>query len=231
MKKIKENILKILSFLLTIFYKVIFNKNEIILKKSLNLKLKIKGKTNKIKIDGICLNSLFEIKGDNNKIIIEDGNINNLKIEIKGNDNIIYIKQHRGINNSIFIVLDNKNKIIADENLGIGGARVVLAGEQKEIKIGKMVMISDNVEIWASDTHSIIDLKTNKRINSDGNIEIQDNVWIGTGAMLLKNIIISKNSVVAAKSVVTKNVPANSITAGNPSKVVNESIYWEIPRI
>jgi len=51
-------------------------------------------------------------------------------------------------------------------------------------------------------------------------IIINNNVWIGMGSLVLKGVEIGDNSIVAAHSVVTKNVPANSIVAGNPAKIV-----------
>ena len=51
-------------------------------------------------------------------------------------------------------------------------------------------------------------------------IIINNNVWIGMRSLILKGVEIGDNSIVAAHSVVTKNVPANSIVAGNPAKIV-----------
>lgn len=54
-------------------------------------------------------------------------------------------------------------------------------------------------------------------------LEIQDNVWIGARATILHNVnIIGENSIIAASAVVTKNVPANVIVAGNPATIIKE---------
>ncbi len=53
-------------------------------------------------------------------------------------------------------------------------------------------------------------------------IVVEDNVWIGTGAFILKGVRIGTGSVVAAGSVVTKDVPPNVIVAGNPARVVKQ---------
>jgi hypothetical protein len=50
----------------------------------------------------------------------------------------------------------------------------------------------------------------------------RSNVWLGDHATVLKGVTIGANSVVAARSVVTKDVPANVIVAGNPARVVRE---------
>lgn len=51
-------------------------------------------------------------------------------------------------------------------------------------------------------------------------IVIEDNVWLGGGAILLPGIRIGRNAVVGAGSVISRDVPANTIVAGNPTKVI-----------
>lgn len=67
----------------------------------------------------------------------------------------------------------------------------------KSIKIGKNVIISEDVLIRDSDTHYIIEMK--KKNNNTKNIVIEDNVWIGANSVILKGVHIGKNSVVAAR--------------------------------
>lgn len=55
-------------------------------------------------------------------------------------------------------------------------------------------------------------------------IIIGENCWIGANVRICKGVTIGDNSIVAAGSVVTKDVPANCIAAGNPAKVVKENI-------
>ena len=56
-----------------------------------------------------------------------------------------------------------------------------------------------------------------------GQIIIEDNCMIGTEAMIMPNVHIGRNSIVAARAVVTKSVPENSVVAGVPARVI-ESI-------
>ena len=53
-------------------------------------------------------------------------------------------------------------------------------------------------------------------------VVIEDNVWIGGGAVVLPNVTIGRNAVVGAGAVVTRDVPANTIVVGNPAKVTRE---------
>ena len=53
-------------------------------------------------------------------------------------------------------------------------------------------------------------------------VKIGDRVWIGIAATILPGVTIGENSIVAAGAVVTKDVPPNTIVAGNPAKVVKK---------
>jgi virginiamycin A acetyltransferase len=55
---------------------------------------------------------------------------------------------------------------------------------------------------------------------SKGSIIIKDDVWVGANSLILSGVIIGQGSVVAAGSVVTKNIPPYAIVGGNPAKVI-----------
>jgi acetyltransferase-like isoleucine patch superfamily enzyme len=53
-------------------------------------------------------------------------------------------------------------------------------------------------------------------------IVVNDGAWIGAGAIILSGVTIGENSVVGAGSVVTKDVPPQTVVAGNPARVVKQ---------
>jgi maltose O-acetyltransferase len=53
-------------------------------------------------------------------------------------------------------------------------------------------------------------------------IVIEDNVWLGGGAILLPGVRIGRNAVVGAGAVVARSVPPNTVVAGNPARVIRE---------
>ena len=53
-------------------------------------------------------------------------------------------------------------------------------------------------------------------------VTIGDNVWIGSGAVILPGVTIGNNSVIGAGSIVTKDIPADCIAVGNPCRVLRE---------
>jgi acetyltransferase-like isoleucine patch superfamily enzyme len=103
---------------------------------------------------------------------------------------------------------------------------------EEKIEIGSHCLISWNVGIADSDFHPLepaqrlIDAQALAPFFKDrpprpklktAPVIISDNVWIGMNATILKGVTIGENSVVAAGSVVTKSVPANTVVAGNPA--------------
>lgn len=100
------------------------------------------------------------------------------------------------------------------------------------IRIGNNVLIAPNVQLYTA-THPI---DADERFVEDWDessgdlffrtkalpITIEDNVWIGGGVIVLPGVTIGNNSVIGAGSVVTKPVPAYSVAAGNPCKVIKQ---------
>jgi len=83
--------------------------------------------------------------------------------------------------------------------------------------VGENVLISDNVTILTH-THGYNPHSVPKKIQK----RIGNNVWICSNSIILPKVeIIGDNSIIAAGSVVTKNVPENSIVAGNPAKYIS----------
>lgn len=90
-----------------------------------------------------------------------------------------------------------------------------------EVHIGQHVMIGPAVQIYTAAHH----LQAETRIQGwevAKQIVIEDNVWIGGGAILLPGVSIGRNAVVGAGAVVSRSVPANMVVVGNPARVIRE---------
>jgi len=143
---------------------------------------------------------------------------------------------------STIIRLDSKSKLIVNGNFSIYYDGDIIVFEngilelgsgycnsnikircKKSIKIGNNVAISHDVTIMDSDAHIIL--------NGDSEmtkpIIIGDNVWIGTKATILKGVTIGNNSIIAAGSVVTNDVPKNCIAAGVPARIIKRNVQWK----
>ncbi|WP_424320464.1 acyltransferase [Lacticaseibacillus chiayiensis] len=92
------------------------------------------------------------------------------------------------------------------------------------ITIGNDVAIAENVTIRDSDNHTVI----REGFKKSKPILIEDHVWIGMNATVLKGVVIGTGAIVAAGAVVTKNVPAHSLVAGVPAKVIKKGVAWSL---
>lgn len=100
------------------------------------------------------------------------------------------------------------------------------------VNIGDDVRLAQNVVVTALN-HNYTDIS--KPISEQGvhteQVYIGDETWIGANAVILPGIFIGKHCVVAAGSVVTRNVPSNTVVAGNPAVIIkqfnNKTEQWE----
>lgn len=90
----------------------------------------------------------------------------------------------------------------------------------EDISIGNDVALAKGVVIRDCDSHSIDGARDRAPIR------IGDHVWIGTGAIVLKGVTIGEGAVIAAGAVVTRDVPAASLVAGVPARVIRENVSW-----
>lgn len=110
-----------------------------------------------------------------------------------------------------------------------------ILGSVSSITVGDCVVISNHVHIYDNNNHP-----TSPKIRRDMCLEgfngqawrwrysdsapivIEDNVWIGENAAILKGVTIGRGAIVASHAVVTKDVPEFTIAAGNPARIVKE---------
>jgi acetyltransferase-like isoleucine patch superfamily enzyme len=97
----------------------------------------------------------------------------------------------------------------------------VIYGHGKGVIIGNDVLIAGHTLIIPSN-HNFANVKLNINIQGEESkgIVIKNNVWIGAGCQILDGVTIFEGAVIAAGSVVNKDVPANAIFAGVPAKLL-----------
>lgn len=95
------------------------------------------------------------------------------------------------------------------------GVRITSASS---VTIGNNCMLAMYVYLMDLDGHDLY-----HRVFAPGStapIVLEDNVWVCDSAVICKGVTIGKNSVVAARAVVTKDVPSNVVVGGNPAKII-----------
>ena len=96
-----------------------------------------------------------------------------------------------------------------------------------QIVLGRNCLLATNVLLYDQDGHPVDAAQRRAGMSSPKEsiqpIAVGDDVWIGSGAIILKGVTIGDRSIVAARSVVTKSVPADTIVAGNPARPVGST--------
>ena len=116
------------------------------------------------------------------------------------------------------------NTISVGDDVYIGpGAK--FSASNSFISIGNKIMFGPNVTIMGGDHNTsqigsyMYDVK-NKLPENDLPVILEDDIWVGCCVTILKGVSIGTGSIIAAGSVVTKSIPANSVVAGVPAKVI-----------
>lgn len=158
--------------------------------------------------------------------------------------NASWTKGRKRRNISELILCSNSNLII-DGNFALYQGASVYVGENATLKIkgnsflntnsvlncfnyieiGDGTMISDDVRIQDSDNHIVIENGIEKV--STKPIIIGNWVWIGKNVLILKGVTIGDGAIVAAGSVVVKDVEAGTLVGGNPAKMIKQNVAWK----
>ncbi len=117
-----------------------------------------------------------------------------------------------GLNHRCIITTEKYACLKIGDNVGMSGASIWCF---KEINIENNVRIGANTLITDGDAHL-----DDPRAGEVKPVHICKNVWLGMNVMVLKGVTIGENSLIGAGSVVTKDIPANVVAAGNPCKVI-----------
>ena len=167
-----------------------------------------------------------------------------------GVNNTVVINKNCVIDNPLFHIVGNNNKITFEEHCHVGpncsfwlegnnvqitiGKRTTFTNtvhvnaqeDNTSIEIGEDCMFSNHIIIRTSDSHAIYSNETNKRINPAKPIRIGNHVWIAPGSEVMKGVVVGDGCIIGSQTMVTKDVPANCLVVGRPARVVKENIRW-----
>jgi len=128
-----------------------------------------------------------------------------------------------GICHPVILETLNKDaKIIIKKDTGLSGATICAA---KYIELGEYVGLGSNVSIFDTDFHAIKPWERryeNEEKTVIKPVIVNDYVWVGANSIILKGVEIGYSSVIAAGSVVVKNVDEFCIFGGNPAKFISK---------
>lgn len=119
-------------------------------------------------------------------------------------------------------------RIYAHGNFKVKDRRNVSIGNRCSINEGVFILGHCRIEIGNGVTLSAncmlidsgLDIDSPVRVHTDAFIRIEDDAWIGAGAIILPDVVIGRGSVVGAGSIVTRSVAPYTVVAGNPARVI-----------
>lgn len=169
------------------------------------------------------------IDGKGNKIIIGDSTFLKATVfHIIGNNNTIKIGRCCSIGggSSLWIEGNNITIEIGDYTSFTHTCHFCAQENDTKITLGEDCMLSNNIIVRTSDSHSIIDLNTSKRVNRAKNVIIGKHVWIAPQSIIMKGAIIGDGTIIGSRTLVTQNIPGNCLAVGAPAKVVKTNVSW-----
>ena len=131
------------------------------------------------------------------------------------------IEDFSAINNGV-------GPVIIGDRTKIGLSNTVIG----PVTIGNDIRLAQNITLSGlNHNYEDVNIPIHKQGVSTAQIEIEDNAWIGANVVVLAGVKVGKHSIIAAGSVVTKNIPPYSVAVGNPARVLKkynpETNIWE----
>jgi acetyltransferase-like isoleucine patch superfamily enzyme len=184
--------------------------------------------------NSILSSVLVDIKGDRNRIEIEDGCLlNRVTFFIRGDDHRIEIKKGCRFSGGGALWLCDRNcSLVIGENSTFEDVHIAASEPGSKVEIGEDCMFAYDIDIRTGDSHSILDSRTGERVNPARDVYIGKHVWVAAHTILLKGVSIPDDCVVATGSVVTRSCDERGVVlAGNPARTVKRQITWSRKRI
>lgn len=199
------------------------------------LHIKYNGKKgNQVKINSLirCKGKFFfsEKSVQNDVFVASDCIVKKLNIKIFGKNNMVIIEKGCYIEDLTVLIENDNNTVIIGKNSQLCGTLKLSCIEGTKITIGEDCLFSSEIDVRTGDGHAILD-ENDIRINPSKDVKIDNHVWVGYRAMILKGSHIHKNSIVGANSTVTGDVAESAVAvAGTPAKIIKRNINWHFDR-
>ena len=175
------------------------------------------------------------INGKNNNIFIGNAQVkSNFDITINGENNNIKFEDLVGFGNAQIMVGNQSSyvknaELKAGKNLSAGYVIFYIYNPDNKCYIGDNCMFSSNIKIRTGELpHKIYNNLTGENLDCSEEVFIGSNVWLGEDVYLTKRVTLPNNTIVGAKSVVTRSFEQEyTVIAGNPAKVVKYNTAWK----
>lgn len=167
------------------------------------------------------------MEGENNSLEIQQGTrLIDSVIVIKGTGHHVQIGQNCILNRMTLVLQSSGCRVKIGSFTTSASVNIDLGEPNLSLRIGDDCMISCRVEIMCGDAHSLVDAATGERLNCPANVEIGDHVWLAAESAILKGAIVGDHSTIGFRSVVTNQIPPNSLAVGIPARMIRTGVTW-----
>lgn len=189
-------------------------------------------KIESVKSSRINPEMILNITGVNNTLILgEKSRFMINRLEIIGSNNTIIIGDSASYKKGHVRVVDDGQTVSIGKGSTFERCNMICA-EGCNITIGDNCMVSWDVVIRTTDSHSILDYATKKRVNYGASVSIGDHVWIGAGVIVGKGASVANDCIIGTRSFVNRpHTEEHCILAGTPAKIVKTGVTWDRERL
>lgn len=173
----------------------------------------------------------LDLTSYDNQIMIKSHSMGDVYCRMYGSGHKLVIDDGVVFKKGVLFFEDHNCSICIHSKTTIEDAEIAAAENNHYINIGSDCMLSSRIRICTTDSHSIIDISSNVRINPARNIVIDDHVWIGFNVTVCKGVHINRDSIIGSNAVVTHDIPINVVAAGIPAKVISYGVNWNRKRL
>ena len=192
---------------------------------------------------------ILSLKPNLGGVKIENYGGGKLVKDVVGTNNTIAVGKNTYFDKTTIRIRGNNNRIVFGDNIYVGKhCSFWMEGDNIKITIGKMTtfthtvhfcaqengqyinvgddcMFSNNIVVRTSDSHPIYD-SNGIRINNPKPVIIENHVWIAPNSKIMKGAVVHSGCVIGSNTMVSKEIPLNTLAVGQPAKVVKENIKW-----
>lgn len=194
----------------------------------------VRGKNNRIiglNIYGFFGGGRIRIVGNNNIIECRSRHIGKVDITVYGDNHRLLIEPGVVFKRGSIWFEDSGNEIVIGGGSTLEDVQFAAAESGTRIRIGTDCMCSSCIRISTTDSHSVVDLASGRRLNPAQDIIIGNHVWIGTRTAVNKGVYIGDGAIVGSNTVVTHDVAPNTLVAGIPARMIKEQVTWDRKRL
>ncbi|MBQ6440320.1 MAG: hypothetical protein IJJ06_09400 [Mogibacterium sp.] len=175
-----------------------------------------------------CSDCTIDFRGSGNILYAEPGvDLADSTIVFFGDNALLYLSENKRHQYKLKLDLWRETTVYFGKNSYFNGFFSAIASERQNLIVGENGVFSFGIWLRTADPHLIYDISTGKRTNMSKSIMIGDHVWIGQNALILKGSRIGSGSIIAAAAVLAgKEVPSNSVFAGNPARLVKDKVFF-----